>query len=131
MNKTDLLKSIFLMLYKWIDENKSRIFMFLIIISILTGKKSLKSISLSDYIDFILITVYTSISLLSFVKNHNVRKRMIRKYYYLPVYLRDKNQSKMKCILDSLMKKTDGSKFHAIFSIMYILHFLSLIEDDN
>ena len=130
-DKTDLLKSIFLMLYKWIDENKSRIFMFLIIISILTGKKSLKSISLSDYIDFILITVYTSISLLSFVKNHNVRKRMIRKYYYLPVYLRDKNQSKMKCILDSLMKKTDGSKFHAIFSIMYILYFLSLIEDDN
>ena len=98
--------------------------------SILLGKQNFANIAVSDYFDLALITVYLFLSFLGWIKDSKIRKRMIRKYYYLPGYLSE-NKNKIEKVLDGILKKTDGSKFHAIFSIMYILHFLSSIENDH
>ncbi|SDY66248.1 hypothetical protein SAMN05660462_00583 [Proteiniborus ethanoligenes] len=129
-SKIDFLKSMGLSLYYWISENKSKIFLLLILISILIGKQNYSSVDISNYFDILLLLVYLIISVFTWYKDRKIRKQMILKCYYLPSCFLD-NKFKMEKVLKKLSKKAGNGKFHAIFSIMYILHFLSLTEDND
>ncbi len=126
---SDFIKTMTLGSYYWLDENKSRMFLLLIFISIIIGKRNYLSLDISSYIDIGLIIIYLLISLVSWIKDMKIRKRMIKKYYYFPSCF-DKKIFKMEKVFQKLSKKTKDAKLHAIFRVMYALYFLSVVKDD-
>ena len=123
----DVIKKVFLNVYMWLNTNKSRIFLFLIIVSILIGKRNMMSLDLSTGYDVFIVTVYLLLSLSKIIRNWKIRKRMITKRYHLWLKKQDDKLS-LRTALKGVLKK---EKAHAIFSLMYGLYFLSIAQQNE
>lgn len=129
-NSFDLLKIMVITLYHWLENNKSRLFLMLILISVLFGRVNYLSLDANSYFDIAMVLIYFLMTLFEWYKGRKVRKKMVTKYFYLPKYLTNGHLS-MIDILNKLSKKANNSKLHAIFRVMYIMHFLELINGDE
>lgn len=125
----DLLKSISCFIYFWLEDNKSKLFLLLFIISVFIGRRNYNSIDVSDYFDMFLLSAYLILSVVTWKNSHYIRKQRLIKYFYLPSYCKN-NRFEMQKILRQLSKKANNAKFHGIFDIMYSLYFLSLNEKE-
>lgn len=116
-----------LSVFNLLNTNKSRIFLFLIIVSILIGKQSWTILDWSTYYDIVLIIVFILLSIVKFYKNLKIIMRMNINFYFLWNYTKD-NQLSLGKLLRGILKK---EKAHAIFSLMYGLHFISIAQTDE
>ena len=110
-------------IYKWINENKSRMFLLLFFLSVVVSKNRSSDLNMQNIVDISLLMVYFLLSTYEYFKNRKLRKLKFVKRFYLPHYMRKQDFNAIK-LFNKLSKIRYTSKrltFHGIFIIMYML----------
>ena len=119
-NKFHKVRVNFLRFYQWIENNSSRIFLFILFLTVIFNKEILTYDDLGNILQFILLIIYLFIILKEWYDDKNIRELQSKINHTLTtnnINMHDK-------IFKAIKNKSEGEnnvKLHAIFYLMAIL----------
>lgn len=119
-NKSHKIKVRFIELYNWIENNSSRIFLFILFLTVIFRKDNLTYDDMGGILQFVFLLIYLFIISKEWYDDKNIRKLQTKINYTLSV----NNMNIYDEFFEVVQKKSEGKdkvKLHAIFYLMFIL----------
>lgn len=138
-----LAKELFEKSYNWLQRNYTNVTIIALIIYMVIGKQKSKIDDLNFYFEFLLLVISIGMWIYNWYRNRDTRGKTYNKFFYLPRHYKN-GRLVMSSVLTTLSKnviasksfnrntkKNNNYKLHAIFRVMYILHFIELVEENE